>query len=180
MGGRLRDEIGKATSEAPNPREQVRAGFVAYFTFVAKQRTAFQLLFGGGTRRDVEFADAVRSVEQSIAESIAALIDVDGLEPVSANCSPMASSDWPKERADTGWPTAWPAPPSTSRSTSPPSPGPVSAASAAERCGADELLEDGFGFDLERHVLADEEAAGLERLVPADAELARGRACRSR
>ncbi|HEY2811996.1 MAG TPA: TetR/AcrR family transcriptional regulator [Acidimicrobiales bacterium] len=81
VGGRLRDAIGKATSEAPNPREQVRAGFVAYFTFVAEQRTAFQLLFGGGSRRDVEFADAVRAVELSIAESIAALIDVDGLAP---------------------------------------------------------------------------------------------------
>src|SRR5215831_7846797 len=45
VGGRLRDSIGKATSEAPNPREQVRAGFLAYFTFVAEQRTAFQLLF---------------------------------------------------------------------------------------------------------------------------------------
>ena len=60
VGGRLRDVIGKATSEAPNPREQVQAGFLAYFTFVSDQRTAFQLLFGGGSRRDVEFADAVR------------------------------------------------------------------------------------------------------------------------
>ncbi len=81
VGGRLRDVIGKATSEAPNPREQVQAGFLAYFTFVSEQRTAFQLLFGGGSRRDLQFADAVRSVEQSIAESIAALIDVEGLEP---------------------------------------------------------------------------------------------------
>src|SRR4029077_18139048 len=62
VGGRLRDSIGKATSEAPNPREQVRPGFVAYFEFVSDHRTAFQLLFGGGSRRDVEFADAVRSV----------------------------------------------------------------------------------------------------------------------
>src|SRR3954467_8979006 len=81
VGGRLGDSIGKATSEAPNPREQVRAGFVAYFRFVSEHRTAFQLLFGGGSRRDVEFADAVRSVELSIAESIAALIDIEGLEP---------------------------------------------------------------------------------------------------
>jgi AcrR family transcriptional regulator len=81
FGGRLRDSIGKATSEAPNPREQVRAGFLAYFTFVADQRTAFQLLFGGGSRRDTEFADAVRAVELSIADSIAVLIDVEGLQP---------------------------------------------------------------------------------------------------
>jgi len=81
VGGQLRDGIGKATSEAPSPREQVRAGFLAYFTFVAEHRTAFQLLFGGGSRRDAEFADAVRTVELSVAESIAALIDVEGLEP---------------------------------------------------------------------------------------------------
>jgi len=81
VGGRLRDAIGKATSEATNPREQVVAGFVAYFTFVAEQRAAFQLLFGSGARRDVEFADAVRAVELSIADSIAVLIDVDGLDP---------------------------------------------------------------------------------------------------
>jgi len=81
VGGRLRDEIGKATSEATNPRDQVHAGFAAYFRFVSEQRTAFQLLFGGGSRRDSEFADAVRGVEVSIAESIASLIDVEGLEP---------------------------------------------------------------------------------------------------
>src|SRR6267143_3584644 len=80
VGGQLRDTIGKATSEAGSPREQVRAGFRAYFTFVASRQQAFQLLFGGGARRDEEFADAVRSVEASIAETIAALIVVDGLD----------------------------------------------------------------------------------------------------
>ncbi len=80
VGGRLRDTIGKATTGAAGPREQVQAGFRAYFAFVAAQQQAFQLLFGGGTRRDIEFADAVRSVEESIADSIAALIVVDGLD----------------------------------------------------------------------------------------------------
>jgi AcrR family transcriptional regulator len=80
VGGRLRDAIGKATTEAGSPREQVLAGFRAYFSYVARQQPAFQLLFGSGARRDEEFADAVRSVEISIAESIAALIVVDGLD----------------------------------------------------------------------------------------------------
>src|SRR3954449_4713984 len=80
VGGRLRDTIGKATSEATGPREQVHAGFRAYFTFVASQQPAFQLLFGGGARRDEEFADAVRTVEVSIAEAIAQLIVVKGLD----------------------------------------------------------------------------------------------------
>lgn len=80
VGGRLRDAIAKATAEADGPRQQVQAGFRAYFTFVASQQGAFQLLFGGGARRDEEFADAVRSVEISIAETIAELIVVEGLD----------------------------------------------------------------------------------------------------
>jgi AcrR family transcriptional regulator len=80
VGGRLRDAIAKATTEATGPREQVQAGFRAYFTFVAAQQQEFRLLFGGGARRDEEFADAVRTVEVSIAETIAALIVVEGLD----------------------------------------------------------------------------------------------------
>jgi len=80
FGGRLRDAISKAVAEAGSPREQVQAGFRAYFTFATKQQPAFQLLFGGGARRDEEFADAVHSVEVSIAETIATLIVVEGLD----------------------------------------------------------------------------------------------------
>jgi AcrR family transcriptional regulator len=80
VGGRLREAIGKATSEASSPHQQVTAGFTAYFRFVRDEQAAFNLLFGGGTRRDEEFADAVRVVEGSIAEAIAALIEVDGLD----------------------------------------------------------------------------------------------------
>jgi AcrR family transcriptional regulator len=80
VGNRLRDTIGKATSEASGPHQQVEAGFAAYFRFVADNPSAFQLLFGGGARRDVEFASEVRRVEGSIADTIAALIDVEGLD----------------------------------------------------------------------------------------------------
>jgi AcrR family transcriptional regulator len=80
VGGRLRDSIAKATAQAAGPREQVEAGFGAYFRFVANDQEAFRLLFGGGTRRDLEFADAVRAVEVSIADIIALLIDVPGLD----------------------------------------------------------------------------------------------------
>jgi AcrR family transcriptional regulator len=80
VGSQLRDAITKATTEATTPREQVHAGFRAYFEFVAGQQLAFQLLFGGGARRDEEFADAVRRVEVSIADTIAAISVVDGLD----------------------------------------------------------------------------------------------------
>ena len=42
-----------------------------------EHRSAYQLLFGSGARRDVEFADAVRRVEEQLASSIATLIDAD-------------------------------------------------------------------------------------------------------
>jgi len=80
VGERLRDKIAKATAQAGSPRDQVLFGFGAYFRFVAEQQPAFQLLFGGGTRRDLEFADAVRAVELSIADIIALLIHVPGLD----------------------------------------------------------------------------------------------------
>lgn len=79
VGGRLRVAIGKATSEAASPREQVQRGFAAYFHFVAEHQAAFQVLFGGGTRRDEEFAGYARRVEETIADTIATLIEVEGL-----------------------------------------------------------------------------------------------------
>jgi hypothetical protein len=55
----------------------VEAGFAAYFRFVARHADAFGLLFGSGARRDEEFADAVRRVEDTMAAAIAALIEAD-------------------------------------------------------------------------------------------------------
>jgi AcrR family transcriptional regulator len=77
VGSRLLEAITKATAAASSPREQVIAGFVAYFRFVTDSESAFQLLFGGGARRDQEFADYVRHVEAAIADAVASLIDTD-------------------------------------------------------------------------------------------------------
>src|SRR3954469_20295546 len=77
VGGRLMATISAAVAPAAGPRQQVHAGFLAYFRFVAEHQSAFQLLFGSGARRDEEFADAVRRVETSIAEAIAPPIEVD-------------------------------------------------------------------------------------------------------
>ena len=79
VGTRLRESIDKATSEATTPREQVERGFSAYFHFVAEHQAAFQVLFGGGSRRDEEFAAHARRVEDTIADAVAALIEVPGL-----------------------------------------------------------------------------------------------------
>jgi AcrR family transcriptional regulator len=80
VGGQLRQAIGKATASATGPREQVESGFRAYFRFVASHEDAFRVLFGGGTRRDEEFNAKVREVEDAIADAIAALIEVEGLD----------------------------------------------------------------------------------------------------
>jgi AcrR family transcriptional regulator len=79
VGGQLRERIEKATSEAASPRQQVERGFAAYFRFVADHEAAFQVLFGGGTRRDEEFATHVLRVEETIADAIAGMIDIEGL-----------------------------------------------------------------------------------------------------
>ena len=52
-------------------------GFGAYFQWVADDREAFLLLFGSGARRDEEFAEEVRRVEDAIAAAIAPLIQAD-------------------------------------------------------------------------------------------------------
>ena len=80
VGAQLLEEITKATTSAATPHQQVELGFLAYFRWVAAHEPAFRVLFGGGTRRDEEFAAQVVKVEAAIAEAIAALIDVQTLE----------------------------------------------------------------------------------------------------
>lgn len=77
VGARLMEAITEATSTAAGPRQQVEAGFAAYFRFVSVHEHAFRLLFGSLARRDEEFSAAVRHVEDSIAEVVADLIDAD-------------------------------------------------------------------------------------------------------
>ena len=77
VGAQLRETIAKASAEADGPRRQVQAGCAAYFRFVLEHRSAYRLLFGSGARRDEEFADAVRKVEEGIAETVAGLIEAD-------------------------------------------------------------------------------------------------------
>ena len=79
VGAHLLDAITKATTAAQSPHEQVELGFIAYFSWVEANEAAFRVLFGGGTRRDEEFAAQVAEVEGAIAEAIATLIDVEGL-----------------------------------------------------------------------------------------------------
>lgn len=80
LGGRLRADVGKATAEAAGPRQQVENGMAAYFRWVESHRAGFEILFDGETRRDREFLSEAAKVEHDIADAIASLIVVDGLD----------------------------------------------------------------------------------------------------
>ncbi len=77
VGSRLLHHISKATAEATDGKSQTELGFRAYFRWVAEDHDAFLLLFGSGSRRDGEFATAVRRITAEAAEAIAPLIAVD-------------------------------------------------------------------------------------------------------
>lgn len=80
LGGQLREAVGKAVATAGSPRQQVEAGFAAYFGWVAEQHGGFHVLFAGETRRDPEFVAEALQVETEVADTIASLIVVDGLD----------------------------------------------------------------------------------------------------
>ena len=79
VGNRLLTAIGKAAAAAGGPRQQVENGFSAYFRFVADNESAFRVLFVGSGRgsEDRAIIDAVRRVEDAIADAIAVLIEAD-------------------------------------------------------------------------------------------------------
>ncbi len=81
VGDRLRDAVGKATAEAAGPRQQVENGMRAYFHWVDQHRAGFEILFAGDTRRDREFLSEASKVEREIADTVAQLIIVEGLDP---------------------------------------------------------------------------------------------------
>jgi AcrR family transcriptional regulator len=77
VGQELLDAVREAVAAEDEPYQRVLTGFRAYFRFVCERTSAFQLLFGSGARLSDEFAEAVRSVEGSVAATVAAFIDAD-------------------------------------------------------------------------------------------------------
>jgi AcrR family transcriptional regulator len=80
LGGRLREEMGKSVAAAASPHQQVAFGMRAYFGWVAEHRQGFEILFSGESGRDAEFHAEVMKVEADIADSVAALILIDGID----------------------------------------------------------------------------------------------------
>jgi AcrR family transcriptional regulator len=79
MGTRLEETIAKAVAGAEGPRQQVEAGFRAYFRWSIGQGAAFRVLFSDRNRSDRDLAGAVARVEAVVADRVASLIDIDGL-----------------------------------------------------------------------------------------------------
>jgi AcrR family transcriptional regulator len=63
------------TSTTSSPREQVEQGFRAYFRYVAEHESAFNLLFGRGVIFDEECASVIDTVERTMAQMVAGLIE---------------------------------------------------------------------------------------------------------
>ena len=68
VGARLLGAITAATAATTDGRAQTERGFQAYFRWVADDHDAFLLLYGGGARRDEEYARAVRRVTAGAAQ----------------------------------------------------------------------------------------------------------------
>lgn len=79
LGRGLEAAIVAAVSDADGPRQQVEAGFRAYFRWATGQGAAFRVLFAGHNRVDRDLATAVEKVESMLAERVASLIVVEGL-----------------------------------------------------------------------------------------------------
>jgi AcrR family transcriptional regulator len=73
-------QIVKATAAAEGPRQQVERGFAAYFQLMVDNEQAFRLLYGRDAPDDRELGEALRRVEDTIAQAIDPLIDA-GLDP---------------------------------------------------------------------------------------------------
>lgn len=79
LGADLERAIFDAATAAEGPRQQVEAGFRAYFRWAIGQGAAFRVLFADQTRADPELAAAVARVEALVADRVASLIAIEGL-----------------------------------------------------------------------------------------------------
>jgi AcrR family transcriptional regulator len=77
VGGELLRAVSDSAAAETHPRQQVLAGFRAYFRFVCEHTNAFRLLFGGGSRQGDDFADAIMRLEADVAATIARFIEAD-------------------------------------------------------------------------------------------------------
>lgn len=79
MAAKLEQAVFAAVATADGPRQQVEAGFRAFFQWSVGQGSAFRVLYSGRDGRDAELADAIVRVESVVADRVASLIEIPGL-----------------------------------------------------------------------------------------------------
>ncbi len=134
LGSGLEQAIVDAVALADGPRQQVEAGFRAYFRWATRQGAAFRVLFADGNRADGELAAGVAKVEAMVAETSLRSSWWKGSATTSAMCWPTASSASPSPPAATGcaWASVRAPAPMSSPTPWPSWPGRACAASTAD------------------------------------------------
>lgn len=79
LGDELQGAIMAGVADAQGPRQQVQAGFRAYFNWATSKGSAFRVLFADRNRTDRELAAAVAKVESMVADQVASLIEIEGI-----------------------------------------------------------------------------------------------------
>lgn len=77
VGSRLEDQISKAAVAASSPREQVEAGFGAFFHFVNDHQSAMTVLIASQDLSDSDLTTTAVAIESAMAAIVAELIDAD-------------------------------------------------------------------------------------------------------
>ena len=79
LGTRLERAIVEGVADADGPRQQVEAGFHAYFRWATREGPAFRVLFAEHNRADPVLATAIEKVESAVADRVAGFIEGEGL-----------------------------------------------------------------------------------------------------
>lgn len=81
VGVQIRGLIEEAAlGENLSAKDRVKAGFIAYYSFLKDHRASARILFGEARRADESTAAEANKAVDSIAQFAAALIDVEGLD----------------------------------------------------------------------------------------------------
>jgi len=86
----LAQAIESAVASASTGREQLENAFAAYVSFFGDTPTNYQVFYGEGVRTEPEFANAHRSLIDSLHEFTAEHIDIDTLDAEHRRLAAMA------------------------------------------------------------------------------------------
>lgn len=80
IGERLDAAVFNQTTKTGSPFEQVQAGFSGYLDFIESDPEGFTIIASAATRQDNEFSVQGRHFEAKMAQTVASLINIDGLD----------------------------------------------------------------------------------------------------